>query len=113
DAVAGWLRGRGVGRGDRVALLAHSGVEVLDVFFACAKLGAIFVPLNWRSHWRELAEVMAPIAPKVLVFGPEFASVTAELRPHTEVEQLVHLAGEPVAGSAAWDEILAGPAEPV
>ncbi|MFZ6183467.1 AMP-binding protein [Nannocystis pusilla] len=113
DAVAGWLRGRGVERGDRVALLAHSGVEVLDVFFACAKLGAIFVPLNWRSPWRELVDVILPVAPKVLVFGPEFAATAAELHPHTAIAELVHLEGEPLAGSTAYATILAGPADPV
>jgi len=113
DAVAGWLRARGVVRGDRVALLAHSGVEVLDVFFACAKLGAVFVPLNWRSHWRELVDVIVPVAPKVLVLGPEFATTTAELRPHTSIAVFVHLDGDAVAGSEPFAAVLAGPAEPV
>lgn len=113
DAIAGWLRGRGVGRGDRVAILAHSGVEVLDVFFACAKLGAIFVPLNWRSHWRELASVLRPTGPKVLVFGPEFAATVRELWPHCAIMTAVHLEGEAACGSAPWSELLAGPAAPV
>ncbi|HEY8378068.1 MAG TPA: class I adenylate-forming enzyme family protein, partial [Nannocystis sp.] len=102
DALAGWLRARGVVRGDRVAILAHNGVEILDVFFACAKLGAIFVPLNWRCHVRELAAMFAPLAVKVLVFGPEFAGAVAELRPHCPAPQLVHLDGDPVDRSAAW-----------
>ncbi len=113
NAVAGWLRARGVGRGDRAAILAQSGVEVLDLFFACAKLGAIFVPLNWRSPWRELAEVVLPVAPKVLVFGPEFAEAARELLPRLSIERACHLGGEGVAGSVAWAEVLAGPAEPV
>lgn len=44
NAVARWLRAAGVGRGDRVAVLAMNCVEILDLFFACAKLGAIFAP---------------------------------------------------------------------
>jgi fatty-acyl-CoA synthase len=50
--------GRGV-MGDRVAILARDGVEHLDLFFACGKLGAIHTALNWRLHWRELADILA------------------------------------------------------
>jgi fatty-acyl-CoA synthase len=114
NAVAHWLRAAGVGRGDRVALLAHNGVEVLDVFFACAKLGAIFVPLNWRSHWRELAEVIDLTGPKVLVFGEEFAAAAAELGPRCpQLATFVHLGGAPAFGSAPWAELLAAPQTPV
>jgi fatty-acyl-CoA synthase len=56
DRLATWLRDHvGVGRGDRVGVLALNGIEALDALFACARLGAIFVPFNWRSPWRELA----------------------------------------------------------
>lgn len=114
NAVANWLRAAGVGRGDRVALLAHNGVEVLDVFFACAKLGAVFVPLNWRSHWRELAEVIDLTGPKLLVFGEEFAAAAAELGPRCpQIARFVHLGAESVAGSAPWAELLAAPRTPV
>jgi fatty-acyl-CoA synthase len=38
----------GVRRGDRVAILSYNRPEYLALFFACARLGAICVPLNWR-----------------------------------------------------------------
>src|SRR5690606_16001886 len=38
----------GVGRGDRVAHLGYNSPELLDLLFACARLGAMLVPLNWR-----------------------------------------------------------------
>ena len=48
NALACWLRTHAqVERGDRVAILAHNGVEYLDALFACGKLGAVLVPLNW------------------------------------------------------------------
>ncbi|HWO17639.1 MAG TPA: long-chain fatty acid--CoA ligase [Kofleriaceae bacterium] len=69
----------GVGRGDRVAVLAMNGVEVLDAFFACSKLGAIFVPLNWRAHARENLEVIELITPRALIYGPDFRETAAAL----------------------------------
>ena len=57
NKLANWLKSQGVGKGDRVAILAKDGYEHLDLFFACSKLGAIHTALNWRSHWRELLEI--------------------------------------------------------
>jgi crotonobetaine/carnitine-CoA ligase len=46
DRLAAGFAALGIGRGDRVAVLAPNRVEVLEMFFALAKLGAIQVPLN-------------------------------------------------------------------
>src|SRR5947209_890837 len=71
-ALAGWLRDHaGVRRGDRVGMLAANGVEYLDAFFACAKLGALFVPLNWRLHAAELAGLIERTSPQVMLCEPE------------------------------------------
>ncbi len=48
DRFAGLLRQRGIGAGDRVALLSPNRLEVLDLFFGIVRLGAIAVPLNIR-----------------------------------------------------------------
>ena len=114
DDLAGWLRAAGVDRGDRVALLAMNGVEVLDLLFACAKLGAVFVPLNWRSHWRELAAVVTLTGPKVLVHGDEFADAARELqRACPGLSVWLHLGDPVVPGSVAYAQALAGAGAPV
>ncbi|HEX6989515.1 MAG TPA: long-chain fatty acid--CoA ligase [Bacillota bacterium] len=78
--LAAWLRDEaGVGRGDRVALLARNGVEYLDAFYACCKLGAIFVPFNWRLHPRELADLAARIGPRVILASREFEAGAAAM----------------------------------
>jgi fatty-acyl-CoA synthase len=46
--AAGLSRELGVARGDRVAVLAYNRPEFLALVFACARIGAICVPLNWR-----------------------------------------------------------------
>ena len=38
----------GVQRGDRVAVLAHNSSDLFEIQFACGRLGAVFVPMNWR-----------------------------------------------------------------
>ncbi len=101
----------GVGRGDRVAFLALNGVEVLDAFFACGKLGAIFVPLNWRSHARECREVIELTTPRVLLFSDELRLIAGELLGAADpavasVTHAIHLDGAGLAGSVRYADIL-------
>jgi len=81
NRLANWLRGTaGVQKGDRVAILARDGVEHLDLFYACAKLGAIHTPFNWRLHWRELAGLMELTTPKALLFSDDFKDTVAQIK---------------------------------
>src|SRR5579859_6721397 len=67
-ALAAWLTEEyGVRQGDRVAMLAANAPEYLDAFFACALLGAILVPLNWRLTIHELRTILADCAPTLLL----------------------------------------------
>ncbi len=71
--AAGVLASFGVGREDRVAILCRNRIEFFEVLFACGKLGAILVPLNWRSPPIELAALLDDSATKLLIFGEEDA----------------------------------------
>jgi fatty-acyl-CoA synthase len=69
--VAGMLRRSfGVGRGDRVVMLSRGGFRAFEVMYACARLGAIFVPLNIRLSDAELS-VLAGDAEPVVMFGED------------------------------------------
>jgi fatty-acyl-CoA synthase len=67
-ALAGHLRDAcGVGIGDRVLLLAEGDSRTFEVQFACIRLGAILVPLNWRLALPELLELAAEVRPAVVI----------------------------------------------
>lgn len=104
-----------VGRGDRVGMLALNGVEHLDALFACGKLGAVFVPFNWRSHFRELIELFHKTAPKVLLYSDDFAESVAQITPSCPgVTRYLHLDGEGLPGSHPYEAtIQAAPDAPV
>ncbi len=70
-SFAGVLREAGVGHGDRVAILCRNRIAFFEGLFACAKLGAIFVPLNWRMPPAELDPLLKDCAPKLLIYGRE------------------------------------------
>jgi fatty-acyl-CoA synthase len=69
----------GVRHGDRVAFLAQNSTDHFEAQFACWKLGAIFVPLNWRLAPAELAAVLANAEPACIVCDAEFAAALATL----------------------------------
>jgi fatty-acyl-CoA synthase len=68
------LAERGVGRGDAVAWLGLNHPAVLVLLFACARLGAMLAPLNWRLAPPEHARVLASCQPRVLFVEPAFAA---------------------------------------
>lgn len=104
----------GVEKGDRVSILANNGVEYLDLFYGVAKIGAIFAPLNWRLVAAELTYIVNDNRPKVLIVGPEFVDVVAEMRPQIDVEHCVGLTDAALDGSRDYDALLAAapPDEP-
>lgn len=61
------LRVRGVERGDRVAVLARNSVWLLVLQQALMRLGAIFVPLNWRLAAAEIEALLDDCAPRMVV----------------------------------------------
>ncbi len=66
----------GIGRGDRVAIIANNSTDFYELMFACWKLGALFMPLNWRLHAREIAGLLAHGEPKALFCDQEFVPLT-------------------------------------
>jgi fatty-acyl-CoA synthase len=65
-SLAAYLQRQGVAKGDRVALSSPNHVCYFDLLFACGKLGAIFVPLNWRLASRELQYILDDCKPKIM-----------------------------------------------
>jgi fatty-acyl-CoA synthase len=73
------LVGLGVGRGDRVALVAENDVRIFELQFACMRVGAILVPLNWRLAESELRQHLVEADPKLLVHDQDWAQLGANL----------------------------------
>jgi acyl-CoA synthetase (AMP-forming)/AMP-acid ligase II len=61
------LQRLGIGKGDVCAVLAHERIEVLEHWFACLKLGALRVGINWRYAPREMLHLLHDSAAKVLL----------------------------------------------
>jgi fatty-acyl-CoA synthase len=70
--AAAVLADAGVARGDAVAYLGLNSPAELVLLFACARLGAMLVPLNWRLAPPEHARVLADCPPRLLFVEPAF-----------------------------------------
>ncbi|WP_236591835.1 MULTISPECIES: AMP-binding protein [Mycobacterium avium complex (MAC)] len=69
----------GIGVKDRVLLIAEGDTRTFELQFACMRLGAIMVPLNWRLTVPELAELARDVAPTLIVHDDVWQSVAVEL----------------------------------
>ncbi len=99
NRIAQYLLSRGVRSGDHVAHLDRNRPAGAELLFACAKIGAALVPLNWRLTTPELVKLLGDARAEVLFCGPEFADQAREL-----VDELPRL-GELVVvapGDDAW-----------
>jgi len=77
--AAAWLQSTGIEKGDRVAVMAFNCPEFLDLYIACARLGAIFVPVNFRLSAPEVDYLIQHCDPKLFVFDKAFAELAARL----------------------------------
>lgn len=113
QGVAGVLEANGVAAGDRVAVLCRNRVEFFELLFACAKVGAVLVPFNWRMPAGELRPLLEDAQPKMLFFGDEDSGVAMQLdsagmRPVALDDTgpggyvVLRDTAEPVRGRAMW-----------
>ncbi len=93
NRMAHALRARGVGHGDRVVSWADTCLEVLPLFVALAKLGAVFAPLNARLGPDEAADVVRLARATLLVSDPEHAEAAGLVAKEAGVREVALLAG--------------------
>ena len=84
----------GVSRGDRVAILAANHPDCLVLLYACARLGALLVPVNWRLALAEQLFILTDASVKVLLVQDVFAAVAAPLCEKQSDIRVVRLADE-------------------
>ncbi len=92
----------GIDHGDRVAYLGFNTPDMLILLFACARLGAILLPLNWRLAPPEQAEILNDATPAMLVADPAHADQAKAL-----------IKGRPDCHLLEFDNISATPASPL
>jgi len=68
-------------KGDRIGMLSVNCNQYMEAYFATAKLGAIFVPLNFRAKADELNHMIANAEVKILLVGSRYVDMVDSLLP--------------------------------
>jgi fatty-acyl-CoA synthase len=95
-----------VSRGDRVAILSLNRPDYLVLLYACARLGAMLVPLNWRLAAAEQMFILSDAAAKLLVLEQAFAEILPALEAALPDTRVIGLDFTPPAPGCAFDALL-------
>ena len=96
----------GIKPGERVAVLAHNSAEYVELLYACGKIGALMVCLNWRLSVDELRGIVEDATPGAMVFGAEFEATGLALADGFGIERRMVL-GEARGGAVGYAASLA------
>ncbi len=92
-------------KGDRIAVYSKNRAEYVFLFFACIKIGAILVPLNFRLTPREIEMLFHDAGPAVLFYEKDYSDQVANLgKTRIEIEKLeTFLINQPNEGYVKMD----------
>ena len=107
DRTANALAARGVGKGDRVALLSHNNHAFVVLYFALARLGAVSVPINFMLTAGEVAYVLQHSGATGLIVEDNLSAVAVQALEEAALSDTVTVRGVIPAGGLqapeGWD----------
>jgi len=107
NRLANVLADLGVQKGDMVTTLQVNCNEFVETYFAVAKVGAIFVPLNFRAKSDELSYMISNCEAKVLLTGERYVEMVNEMRSQLpQTKHFICYESKP-EGMLNYEEILA------
>ncbi len=100
DRLAEALRAGGIGRGDRVGFLGVNHPAFVETMFAAARLGAIYVPLNFRLTATELDFIINDAGIRTIVVDDDHKALIDEMRSDLATER--YIGSE--SGGPGWED---------
>ena len=94
NQLAHVLDGLGVKKGNRIGILSVNCNQHVESYFATAKLGGIFTPLNYRSKAEELEYMMSRAEMKIFFVGSRYMDLINSIRAQLpKVEHIISIEG--------------------
>jgi long-chain acyl-CoA synthetase len=101
--VANALRAVGLGRGDRVAILAKNNLNFFEILFGAAMLGVVLVPVNWRLTAPEIGFLIGDSGARMLFAGRDHSGIANQVaRDAKSAVHIIELDSERAQGYAHW-----------
>ncbi|MCI0896277.1 MAG: long-chain-fatty-acid--CoA ligase [Chloroflexi bacterium] len=107
NRLANGMADRGVGAGDRVAVMQVNCPEVIEAYFAIAQLDAIYVPINFRAKSEELEQMLKVAQPSLLLIGERYLPLLDNGGSGISTEQVVVLDGEAPPSAMTYQDLIA------
>jgi long-chain acyl-CoA synthetase len=106
DVLARGLASLGIERGDRVAVLMLNCHHYLELYYACARMGAVIVPLNIRLARPEIVFMLNDSESKALIVNKTFAPYAAGRDTFATVENVIYVGDETPEGMINFAEVV-------
>lgn len=109
NALADALTQKGVRKGDRVSLVTLNSPQMMEVFFAVAKLGAVTVPINFRLAAPEIQYILKDSGASLVFYSPAFRETVKQASAETCVRELVEVpdaAQRASGGPSAFEDLV-------
>ena len=114
NRLANWLQSNGAGPDHPVGAMSTNGIEYIETYYAAAKIGATFVPLNYRAKTEELTYMINSSDISVLFVGQRYLDLVEHAPARLHGRAALRLLRPPGRGHASFQDILVGssPDEP-
>lgn len=107
-SLAYWLLNKAkLIRGDKILVICGNCIEQLDIFFACVKIGIIYVPINFKLKFSEIKKIIDIINPKVVIYSNDVENNTIYLiKKETKVEYYLGIGENLINNNYLYEEII-------
>jgi fatty-acyl-CoA synthase len=106
DAMAASLRARGIGKGDRILVHCRNSNVMFENMWVAFKLGAVWVPTNFRLTPAEVAYLGASSRARVMIYDRGFEAHADAVRKENPALELVLSVGDPRPGESAYEALV-------
>jgi fatty-acyl-CoA synthase len=106
NALANGLSELGVKKGDFVAILLRNGVELIDLSWAAAKIGAILAPLPYRLEAPELKQLLNYCEAETIILANEFQAKIDPIKKETKLKRFITPDADLPAGFLSYDALM-------
>jgi len=97
----------GVKKGDRVAMMQVNTNQCIEAYFAVAKIGGIYVPLNFRAKANELPYMLNTAEANTIFVGDRYIELTNSIKSELKTVKNYISLDKPTAGMPYYEELLA------
>jgi fatty-acyl-CoA synthase len=104
------LRGLGLSKGDRIAVLAYNCLEWVEIYAGAAKAGLVIVPINFRLVGPEIQYIVDDCEGVALIVQDELLGAIEDIRSNLSIKAanyIVFGSGRCPAGYRAYENLLA------